>query len=283
MKRLLKWVFVKPFHQAFYLTKSVPGNARNLFVTGARGASRNIHRYAPLTPGVNASEIQRMDQWWRKLSSDERLGLYEQHQDWVLSHQIYAEVCQEDAKAPITRRERKVPSFPKLLRWAQVAIQTYVDSWDYLSYKLRRFLATSRVWSLSLSPERRASAFHGQRGMFYLWSVIWITGVSSSILMWLINSPGPMFYFMFTAFFVFTSSDLASSRVSLAQLVYGRRVSVWELLKPLPKKLETHPERDQRYHRLYDQVSMYGVSPVSPVRKEFRKQVWNWTDNEASS
>lgn len=242
MRRLLNWVFIKPFHHAFYLTKAIPRNAFKIFKAGARGASRNIHRYAPLSPGISSREVRHMDRWWRSLSGGEREALYSQYRDWVISHNILAERTMET----------------------------------------RRGVRSGRIWTLTGSPEKRAKALPRQRGMFRLWSSIWLAGVGIMILMGFINTPGLLYYIMFLAFIAFVTPDVLSHRIALAQLLYGRRVTLRELVKPLPKELSVDPDYEARYKKQFAQVLEQGVAPVSPVQKAYRKGALGWTDEEAS-
>ena len=243
MRRMLNWVFVKPFHHAFYLTKATPANAFSLFKAGARGASRNIHRYAPLTPGLSSNEVRHLDKWWRSLSGAERQALFSEYRDWVISHNILSE----------------------------------------RSMETRRGVSKGRVWSLTGSPTKRVEALPRQRSMFRLWASIWLSGVGIMILMAVINTPGLLFYFMFAAFLSFVTPDVLSHRIALAQLLYGRRVSLMELVTPLPKALITDPDYEARYTKQFTQVMKEGVAQVSPVQRAYRKKALGWTDQEIDS
>jgi hypothetical protein len=143
------------------------------------------------------------------------------------------------------------------------------DEWLLANHIERERKNGDILWSLSGSRTKRQAGLRRQRGRYHLWLAILVGGAFISLLMFFTRELSLLYYLMFFTFLTVVLPEIFRHRVSLAQFIYGRRVSFSELLSQLPRHLLIDDEQESRYQRQLKMVMSEGVSSMSPLHQQF--------------
>ena len=120
--------------------------------------------------------------------------------------------------------------------WVTMSASERKAAWEAHDREVHESMKSrTGVWSLTSDPRSRLKALRQQAPWYWGWSLI--MAVALGIVLWanLVSDASLVFRLGYIAFFLFLAPEYLRYRISRAQLLYGGKVSLKQVILPLPQ------------------------------------------------
>lgn len=126
--------------------------------------------------------------------------------------------------------------------WATLSQEERDAVWEAHDAELRATALEAErqgkgTWSLTTNEAKRQSALGKQSLSYFIWMSVFLGFTGAFVVVLFMGNASLMFVLMSICFLAFIFPQVSGLRVTRAQLLYGRKITMREFFRPLPREM----------------------------------------------